>query len=36
MQVTIIYTYQPFTGPLRDLIGNRISLSATTTTIAEY
>ena len=36
VQVTVIYTYQPFTGLLQGLIGNRIVLTSTTSTIAEY
>ena len=36
VQVTVIYTYQPYTGLLQNLIGNRIVLASTTSTIAEY
>jgi hypothetical protein len=36
VQVTVIYTYQPYTGLLQSLIGNRIVLASTTSTIAEY
>jgi Flp pilus assembly protein TadG len=36
VQVTVIYTYQPYTALLQNLIGNRIVLVSSTTTIAEY
>lgn len=36
VQVTVIWTYQPFTGLLQGVIGNRFSLVSSTSTIAEY
>jgi hypothetical protein len=36
VQVTVIYTYAPWTGLLQSIIGNRIVLVSTTSTIAEY
>jgi type II secretory pathway pseudopilin PulG len=36
VQVTVIYTYAPLTGLLQNIVGNRIVLVSTTSTIAEY
>ncbi len=36
VQVTVIYTYSPVTGLLQNIIGNRIVLVSSTSTIAEY
>ncbi len=36
VQVTVIYTYAPLTGLLQNIIGNRIVLVSSTSTIAEY
>jgi hypothetical protein len=36
VQVTVIYTYAPMTGLLQNIIGNRIVLVSSTSTIAEY
>jgi Flp pilus assembly protein TadG len=35
-QVTVLYTYQPFTVMLQQVIGNSIVVASSTTTIAEY
>jgi Flp pilus assembly protein TadG len=36
IQVTVIYTYRPFTGLLQRAIGTQVRLSSSSATIAEY
>lgn len=36
IQVTVIYTYKPYTGLVQEVIGNTFHISSSTSTIAEY
>jgi hypothetical protein len=36
VQVTVIYTYAPYTGLLQGVIGNIFHLMSTTSMVAEY
>ncbi|HEV3230764.1 MAG TPA: TadE family protein [Candidatus Dormibacteraeota bacterium] len=36
VQVTVIYAYQPFTGLLQSVVGNRLQVISTSATLTEY